>query len=69
MTTARRLPDPATQPTITVAEAARILGIGRNQAYAAVERGEIPALRLGKSIRIPTALLLAALGLAPTGDN
>jgi excisionase family DNA binding protein len=34
--------------TYTVAEASRILGMGRNQAYEAVERGEIPSIRIGK---------------------
>ena len=34
--------------TMTVAEAARVLGIGRQTAYDLVRRGELPALRLGK---------------------
>ena len=29
------------RPTISIPEAAKILGIGRNQAYAAAKRGEI----------------------------
>lgn len=33
--------------TLTVAEVAKILGIGRRQAYDAVHRGEIPSIRLG----------------------
>ena len=39
--------------TITVAEAARYLGIGRNSAYEAVRRNEIPSIRIGRRIVIP----------------
>lgn len=39
--------------TLTVDEAAKALGIGRGQAYEAVRRGEIPALRLGKRLVVP----------------
>jgi excisionase family DNA binding protein len=35
--------------TQTVEEAAKELGIGRNQAYAAARRGEIPTIRIGTS--------------------
>jgi excisionase family DNA binding protein len=41
----------------SVEDAARILGIGRNQAYAAVERGTIPALRMGRRWLIAHATL------------
>ena len=37
--------EPKTQ---SVDDAAKALGIGRNQAYEAVRRGEIPAIRIGK---------------------
>ena len=39
--------------TITVAEAGRRLGIGRNSAYEAARRGDIPAIRLGKRLVVP----------------
>ncbi len=39
--------------TITVSEAARILGISRGAAYAAVHRGEIPSIRLGRRYVVP----------------
>lgn len=38
--------------TCTVIEAAKRLGIGRNQAYAAVERGDIPTIKIGKRILV-----------------
>ncbi len=42
---------------VTVPEAARILGIGRVSAYRAVARGELPALRFGRRVVVPKALL------------
>jgi len=50
---------------LTAREAAAILRIGRNQLYQAVARGELPAIRIGRSIRIPKHALLALL--ASTG--
>ncbi len=43
--------------TFTVEEAAEILGIGRNSAYEAIRRGEIPALRLGRRLVVPRQAL------------
>lgn len=51
--------------TISVEAAARKLGIGRSAAYAAVRRGEIPALRLGRLWRVPKARLEQMLGETP----
>ena len=42
---------------LTVREAAGMLRISRNLAYDLVERGEIPAIRLGRLIRVPRARL------------
>lgn len=39
--------------TLSVAEAARVLGIGRNAAYAGVHAGQIPSVRVGGRILIP----------------
>lgn len=39
--------------TCTVEEFARLFGIGRGTAYAAVSRGEIPHIRIGRRIVIP----------------
>ncbi len=43
--------------TLTVEEAAEVLGIGRNSAYEAIRRGEIPALRLGRRLVVPRRAL------------
>jgi hypothetical protein len=48
--------------TIDVQTAAKLLHIGRNQAYAAVERGDIPSLRLNGRILVPVPALLKLLG-------
>jgi excisionase family DNA binding protein len=54
---------PATTPaTITIVEAAKRLRIGRNQAYEAVHRGEIPHIKIGKRLLVPTAALNRLLG-------
>ena len=39
--------------TISVAEAGKQLGLGKNGAYAAVARGEIPVLKFGSRLRVP----------------
>ncbi len=43
--------------TLTVAEAARCLGIGRNSAYEAIAKGEIPVVKIGKRLLVPKAAL------------
>jgi excisionase family DNA binding protein len=42
---------------LKVGEAAAILRVGRNQLYQAVARGELRAVRIGRTIRIPKAVL------------
>ena len=46
-----------TRQTYTIAETGRLLGIGRNQAYAAAKAGEIPTIRVGKRLLVPKAAL------------
>jgi excisionase family DNA binding protein len=53
----------ATPATTTVVEAAKRLKIGRNQAYEAVRRGEIPAIKIGKRLLVPTGALDRLLGI------
>lgn len=50
---------------LTVEEAARVLRVGRNGAYAAVADGVLPAVRIGRTIRIPRAALAEMLGVSP----
>jgi excisionase family DNA binding protein len=45
-------------PTVfTVHEVARILRIGRISAYQAIERGDVPSIRIGRRILIPRMAL------------
>jgi excisionase family DNA binding protein len=43
--------------TVSVPEAGRLLGIGRNAAYEAAKRKEIPTVRIGKLLRVPVIAL------------
>ena len=56
------LPDPDLRPTLTVEEAGELLGIGRSLAYEKAASGELPSIRLGRRLVIPTASLLKLLG-------
>jgi excisionase family DNA binding protein len=49
------------RPTVSVEEAGAVLSLGRGSAYAAVKRGEIPGIRLGRRIVVPSSALLRML--------
>lgn len=54
--------------TLTVEEAAAVLGISRASAYEAVHHGQIPCIRIGRRILVPRIALdrlLAAAGGLP----
>jgi hypothetical protein len=55
----------ALPPVLDVPTAGRLLGLGRSAAYDLVLAGQwpTPVLRLGRRYRVPTAPLLALLGL------
>jgi excisionase family DNA binding protein len=54
----------ATLPaTISVEQAGRVLGVSRRSAYRAAERGQIPTVRVGRRLLVPTHRLLDLLGL------
>lgn len=55
--------EPTPHPlTLTVEQAAKVLGIGRSTAYELVHTGAIPSLRLGRRIVVPIARLAESLG-------
>lgn len=74
-------PEPETAPDVlTVEEAARILRIGRNSAYALARqwlatggKEGLPAVRLGRCVRVPRPALEQFLGceldLGGDGNN
>jgi len=44
--------------TLTVPEAARrYFGLGRKAAYALAAKGELPTIRIGRTLRVPVAAL------------
>ncbi len=49
----------------TVPEAGRLLGLGRNAAYAAAASGQIPNLRIGRLLLVPKIPFHRMLGIAP----
>ena len=55
----------APSPTLTVAEAATLLGVSRWLVQQQVGKGVLPAVRLGRRILIPRARLLAWLESRP----
>lgn len=38
---------------VSIPEAAALLGIGKNTAYEAARRGEIPTLKIGRRLLVP----------------
>ena len=49
--------------TMTVTEAAQVLGISRTLAYEMIRREELPHLRLGGRLVVPVPALERLLGL------
>ena len=43
--------------TLTVPEAAKLLGISRGSAYEAAKTGELPVVRIGKRLLVPIKAL------------
>ena len=43
--------------TISVNELPKVLGVGRNSAYALVKRSDFPSVRIGRRIVIPVDAL------------
>ena len=49
--------DDIRRETISVEEASRILGVGRNQAYALARAGKLPVIRNGRRFLVPVRAL------------
>jgi excisionase family DNA binding protein len=62
-------PQPPHPATMTIPEAAKLLGISRSAAYRAVARGEIPTIRIGRRLLVPTAKLYQLLGWLPEATD
>jgi len=64
-----RLPDPRAQPTLNLWPATgRLLGLSRQATYDAANRGDIPTIRIGRRILVPTAALARLLCIEPGDD-
>jgi excisionase family DNA binding protein len=48
-------------------EASAWLGISRNSAYAAIQAGSLPSVRIGRLVRVPRAGLAKLIGGAAVG--
>jgi len=46
---------------LTVEETAKALRLGRISAYKAIQRGDIPSIRIGRRILVPRDRLMALL--------
>jgi excisionase family DNA binding protein len=50
---------------LKVEQASALMGISRSAAYRAVAAGDVPSVRFGCRLYVPTARLLELLGLVP----
>lgn len=50
---------------MTIEQTAQLLGISRSAAYRAAAAGQIPTVRFGRRLFVPTARLLEMLGIEP----
>jgi hypothetical protein len=52
------------KPTASVTEVGRVcFGLSRNASYEAAKRGEIPTIKMGRLLKVPTMPLRRQLGL------
>ena len=62
------VPTAEEKPTIPIwPDTGRYLGLGRSATYQAAENGEIPTIRIGRRIVVPTAALRRMLQLDEVG--
>lgn len=57
------LPTVEERSFLGVRETAAVLGMSTDAIYDAINRGELPSIRVGKTIRIPVAELRRLAGL------
>jgi excisionase family DNA binding protein len=60
--TVDQAPEP---PTMSIPAAAQLLGISRSAGYRAAACGQIPTIRIGRRLLVPTARLHQLLGWLP----
>ena len=63
-----RVPDPAERPTLDLwPTVGGLLGVSKTSTYAAARQGEIPTIRVGRQLLVPTAELRRMLKLDDSG--
>jgi excisionase family DNA binding protein len=56
-------------PTISVEDAAKLLGVSRSMAYRAAASGQLPTITFGRRLLVPTFRLLEMLGFPVQGER
>ncbi len=65
----RKIPEPDEQPTMALwPDVGQAVGLRRSATYAAAQRGQIPTLRIGGKLLVPTACLRRMLQLDQVAD-
>lgn len=60
----KSIPNPEDVPILSVPEAGRLaFNLSNSAAYAAAKRGELPTIKVGRRIVVPTAALRRLLGM------
>jgi excisionase family DNA binding protein len=59
------VPLPEQAPTLTVNEARVFYRLSRSLMYDGIRAGEIPSIRIGRRVLVPTAAMRRHLGLDP----
>ncbi|HEU5003451.1 MAG TPA: helix-turn-helix domain-containing protein [Actinomycetota bacterium] len=54
----------ALPPVLSVEETCRLLGLSRSAGYRATSAGELPTIKVGRRLYVPTPALLRLLGAA-----
>ena len=65
MTAVGLLQDARLPALLKIEQASVLMGISRSAAYRAVAAGDLPSVRFGGRLYVPTARLLELLGLIP----
>lgn len=61
--------DTTERRTLTVPEAAQVLGVTPNHAYIAARKGDLPTIRLGRKVLVPVDALERMLAEATRGEE
>jgi excisionase family DNA binding protein len=59
----RALSEDLLPPLLTMEEACKVLRINKSSGYKAAREGELPCIRFGRRVYVPSAELLALVGI------